>query len=104
MYKQAEVMQNGRLGYETVKQPLTAQQIKEHLSGKQTLATFIQRNNNTVKYMVFDIDITKKALAESNGNTALQAEYQQLALQKAVELQKICQKIRINYIYRIFRL
>lgn len=92
MYKQAEVMQNGRLGYETVKQPLTAQQIKEHLSGKQTLATFIQRNNNTVKYMVFDIDITKKALAESNGNTALQAEYQQLALQKAVELQKICQK------------
>lgn len=92
IYKQAEVLQNGKIIYELVKQPLMVKQLKEHLSGVHTLATFLQRNNNTVKYMVFDIDISKKVLMESSGDSALQDEYQHLALEKAVEIQKICRQ------------
>ncbi len=92
IYKQAEVLQNGKVVYEIVKQPLMAQQLKEHLSGEHTLATFLQRNNNTVKYMVFDIDISKNILMESNSDSTLMDEYRHLALEKAVEIQKICQQ------------
>lgn len=92
IYKQAELLQNGKVIYNIMKQPLMVQQLKEHLSGEHTFATFLQRSNNTVKYMVFDIDISKKILIESNADNILFNEYKHLALEKAVKIQKICQQ------------
>ncbi len=96
LYKRAEVRENGKINYITVMQPLTIQEIKKHLAGNQTLATILQRNNHTVKYMIFDIDISKKEMLTSSGNQEIRRELLQLALEKAKEFQKICHNLGLN--------
>ncbi len=93
MYKRAEVMESGKIHYLPVMQPLTARELKGHLAGEETLATILQRNNNTVKYLVFDVDISKRDLLSASGNQELREELLQLALKKAAEIQKICQNL-----------
>ncbi len=46
---------------EQVAEPLTEDVVKEHLLGKYTVSTYVQRSNQTVKYLVIDVDISKKA-------------------------------------------
>lgn len=43
-------------------EPLTDDVLKTHFSGKKTIATYIQRTNQTVKYMIIDVDISKRIL------------------------------------------
>lgn len=45
--------------------PLSEQQIMNHLKGDITIGTYIQRPNSTVKYMVIDVDISKKIMLQS---------------------------------------
>lgn len=96
LFKEAEVSESGKVQYNPVLQPLTLQKLKSHLSGEETLVTILQRNNNTVKYMVLDIDISKKEMLTSSGNTALRSELLKLALEKARELQKICRNLGLT--------
>ncbi len=96
MYKRVEVLESGKINYMPVMQPLTPKELKSHLSGEETLATILQRNNNTVKYMVFDIDISKKELLAASGNQELREELLQLALKKAAEIQKICRNLGLT--------
>lgn len=41
-------------------EPLTEEILEEHLSGRKTIGTYVQRPNGTVKYLIIDIDISKK--------------------------------------------
>lgn len=50
--------------------PLTENIIEQHLSGKYTIATYIQRSNSTVKFMVIDIDVSKKVLMKYGNDTS----------------------------------
>lgn len=43
-------------------EPLTDEVLKAHFSGKETIATYIQRTNQTVKYLIIDVDISKRIL------------------------------------------
>lgn len=47
---------------EEVLQPLFPEVIKNHLEGKQTISTYIQRSNGTAKYLVLDLDISQGVL------------------------------------------
>jgi len=96
LYKRAEVLENGKINYAPVMQPLVMQEIKKHLDGTQTLATILQRNNNTVKYMIFDIDISKRDMLTSSGNQGIRGELLQLALEKAKDFQRICHNLGLN--------
>src|SRR5699024_7424421 len=49
---------------EQVPEPLTEEMIRQHLSGDVILGTYVQRPNGTSKYVVFDIDISKKILLQ----------------------------------------
>ncbi len=51
-----------------IPEPLTKEVLSLHLKGRETIGTYIMRNNNTVKYLVFDIDISKKMLSTKNYN------------------------------------
>ena len=53
---------NSRRKFETVYEALTDNEVKQHLDGQLTVATYIQRSNSTVSYMVFDIDVSKKIM------------------------------------------
>ena len=62
LYAHEEVEVNGRRHIETIPDPLTEDVVKRHLSGKETIDTYVMRNNETVHYMVIDIDISKRIL------------------------------------------
>lgn len=49
---------------EQVSEPLTEDVIRKHLQGKITVSTFIQRSNATAKYLVIDVDISKRVLCQ----------------------------------------
>lgn len=76
--------------------PVTENKIYEHLVGKHTLGTYIQRQNATVKYLVFDIDISKKVLLEYDRKSQQFEQYLKLALNLAIQMQKILDSFGIK--------
>lgn len=46
--------------------PLTRDVIRKHLSGSETIGTYLVRNNDTVHYVVFDIDVSRKVLLKDD--------------------------------------
>ena len=59
---------------EEVLQPLLMDVVKRHLDQKETVSTYIQRNNGTVKYLVLDLDISKGVLLQCK-NESIREEY-----------------------------
>lgn len=52
-------------------QPLTEDVVRAHLRGDYTVSTYVQRSNGTVRFLVIDLDISKKFLLEEGAETAL---------------------------------
>ena len=72
--------------------PLTEQQMEEHLRGERTIGTYIQRPNSTVRYIVWDIDISKQfILSHGNSGTEFEAGLRK-AYRKALEIQKLLEE------------
>ena len=67
LYAHEEMEANGRRHIETIPDPFTEDIVKRHLSGEETVDTYVMRNNETVHYMVIDIDISKRILLELQG-------------------------------------
>lgn len=66
--------------------PLTSQKIYDHLCGKTTLGTYVQRPNGTVHYIVVDIDVSKKVLLQNERGSVEYKAYLEKALRKANEV------------------
>lgn len=74
---------------ELQERPLTEQQIEEHLRGEKTVGTYVQRPNATVRFIVWDIDISKQFILKyGNAGGEFDACLQN-AYHKALEIQKI---------------
>ena len=96
IFAQASVRENGKRYFETVSKPLLAQEIDRHLSGEKTIASYIRRSNNTVKYMVFDIDLSKKVLLKYERKTQEFEEYLIKAKKMAFMVMKKLKKTGIS--------
>jgi hypothetical protein len=59
---------SGEHGYTPVHQPFTFAVAKNHLLGNITVGTYPVRLDDTVTFMVFDIDINKRALSKARGS------------------------------------
>lgn len=86
-------MPDGRRTFENTLRPMTEKDITKHLKGDRTAATYIQRNNGTVKYIIFDVDISKKVLLKLGSNEPLFQEYMKKAGQVALQIQAIIRKM-----------
>lgn len=86
IYSSEEIGSGGKRQNEIQAYPLTAQKLYEHLCGKVTLGTYVQRSNGTVRYIVTDIDVSKKVLLQSERGSAEYRAYLEKALQKANEV------------------
>ncbi len=73
---------------EQIPEPLTEEVIREHLLGKYTVSTYIQRSNQTVKYLVLDVDISKKAFLNMDVEEVIRTK-----LPKAVATVQVIMKI-----------
>lgn len=69
--------------------PLTEQEIYRHLEGTVTVDTYIQRTNATVRYIVADIDVSKKILLSNDRGSDVYHSYLNKARKTAEELLKI---------------
>lgn len=69
--------------------PLSEQKIYEHLLGKTTIGTYIQRPNSTVKHIIIDIDISKKIVLQYEKDLDMYQAYLEKAWKKAIEILKI---------------
>lgn len=72
---------------EEVLQPLLMDVVKRHLEQKETVSTYIQRNNGTVKYLVLDLDISKGILLQCKSES-IREEYMSKCFQIAVGILK----------------
>jgi len=59
IYARELIDSKGKIFYLPVKEPLKEEQIKNHLKGEVTLAIYTTRIDNTVTFLVIDIDIKK---------------------------------------------
>ena len=86
-----DVDKHGRPGYIQVMEPLTEEVLQEHFCGRRTVGTYVQRSNGTAKFMVIDIDISKKILLETGNNDDMLQPYMQKA---ANQVQRLLEELR----------
>ena len=74
LYCKEVLGKNRHRSYEMQAVPLSKQILVDHLRGKETIGTYIQRPNATVHYMIVDIDISKKIMLQyERGDSEYQA-------------------------------
>lgn len=86
IYSSEKVGNGGKRQIEIQTFPLTSQKLYEHLCGKTTLGTYVQRPNGTVRYIVVDIDVSKKVLLQNERGSVEYKAYLEKALRKANEV------------------
>jgi RNA-directed DNA polymerase len=83
---------NGKTRFTPCAGPLTPELVHDHLSGRETLATYLIRQDGMVRHLVLDMD-----LAASPGRPAAQSQASASELEGVVrfaaELQRICREI-----------
>ena len=89
LYVQEILDYNRKRKTEDVMLPINESHIKEHLLGKSTYGTYIQRSNNTVHFLVFDVDVSKRVLLKTNRENETFGSYLQKALDTTVAIRKI---------------
>ncbi|MEE0348642.1 MAG: CRISPR-associated primase-polymerase type A1 [Lachnospiraceae bacterium] len=94
-YGVATVKLNGKYKYEQIKSPFTEEVLEKHLQGKQTVATYIQRNNDTVHTIVFDIDVSKKVLLQTGRNDKCMQQYMKNAKTVTRQIMTVLKKMGI---------
>lgn len=92
-----ESMKNGNHRYmQNTFEPITEEVVRQHLEGKITAASYIQRPNATVNYLVIDIDISKKILLQySRGSTEFD-QYLKRAAAVAENIKRIFSKLGLQ--------
>ena len=77
--------------------PLLEQVVRDHLAGRKNVATYVQRPNATVHFMVFDIDISKRVLIGGiDRKSDMFAAYMKKALDTAVQLLRELRSMGMN--------
>ena len=71
---------------------LNEQQVEEHLRGERTVGTYIQRPNSTVRYIVWDIDISKQFILKYGSSGVEFEACLKNAYRKALEIQKLLEE------------
>ena len=72
---------------ETDPRPLTEQILKDHLQGRLTADTYVQRPNGTIRFIVFDVDISNRILLRYGSDENAMRTYMQRALDHTVRIQ-----------------
>lgn len=73
--------------------PLTEEVLEEHLSGSRTIGTYVQRPNGTAKYLVLDMDISKKVLLKCDADSLEFDRHLQNCGETAARMVKILERL-----------
>jgi|GEM_PF-1017988 len=81
---------------EFVAEPLTPEVIRKHLLGAETIETYIVRSNETVHYVVFDFDVSKRQILLCKNDESKLTEYLQEAAEEAMRLVNCCKELGLK--------
>ena len=95
MYARESVTEEGKRHSECILEPLDGNVLRQHLSGEETIETYIARNNNTVHYLAVDVDVSRKVLLEERSRDGLE-EYLRSALKWAGKVQEILKQMGLE--------
>lgn len=76
--------------------PLTEKEITAHLQGEMTVGTYIQRPNGTVRFIVFDVDVSKHILLKYGQEPEVFRSYYEKARLKSVEICEVLKKLGLK--------
>jgi hypothetical protein len=91
-----ETQINGIRKFKPVLEPLTENVVREHLEGNLTVGSYVRRVNNSVKYLVIDIDILKKLILENEGNESAINNLIKNTHKIALEIKEEAKKLGFN--------
>lgn len=77
-------------------EPLTDEVLREHLSGRCTICTYVQRPNSTAKYLVFDLDVSKKILLKYPAGSKEIEQYKNKCFQVSCKAANIFEKLGLK--------
>lgn len=87
--------EKGRRGFYPEARSLTAEQIKSHLAGEQTLGLYLMTEEDKVHLSVIDIDIDQKALLEYARDEPRFAGLHRLTTEDAAKIASVCDDLEI---------
>ena len=96
MFAREELDGNGNRKTNLDMRPLTEQVIKDHLMGRITVDTYVQRPNSTVRYLVTDVDISKRVLLQYKRESEEYRTYLQRALDVSVKIQNLYRQMGLT--------
>lgn len=67
IYAVEKIQSDGQRSFCPTEGILSEELVEEHLKGSKTLGVYLQRINNTVKFLVIDIDVSKKEILQAKG-------------------------------------
>lgn len=94
-YGKEELNHSKKRCVEQVAEPLTEDVIKAHLEGQITVHTYVQRNNQTVKYLVIDVDIAKSVFLKETPEDVLR-KYLPQAAEETKKVMHILEKMGLT--------
>ncbi len=77
-------------------EPLTEEIVREHLSGSRTVDTYVQRPNSTAKYLVIDVDISKKIFLKYSMGSPEFEQFMKQCAQAALEIMKALDRLGLK--------
>jgi group II intron reverse transcriptase/maturase len=83
----------GRTGYFPIKGEITVELVKEHLQGHTTLGVYVSRTDNSVNFLVFDIDLKKGSVSKQDNLTN---SAQNETLEVANKIKEYCNSLGIS--------
>lgn len=83
LYATEDFDEAGQRKFIPVHQPFTPNVVKKHLSGETTVGQYMVRSNQTVRYMVIDVDISKRVILAIGDNANEFVKYLDAAQQDA---------------------
>ena len=77
-------------------EPLTEEIVREHLAGSRTIGTYVQRPNSTARYLVIDIDVSKKIVLKYSIESPEFSQYMKQCFQVMAETLKILERMGLK--------
>lgn len=96
LYAEEALQADGKCMFTPIMEPLTEKVIRNHLKGVTTICTYVQRANNTAKYLILDIDISKSILLQMEEGTKEFELYLEQAGEYALAIQQEVKRLGLT--------
>lgn len=96
MYAREILTEEGQRRSEFVSEPLDGNVLRKHLSGTETIQTYVVRNNNTVHYLAVDVDVSRRVLLEVGHAEKDLEPYLKLAVKWAGQVQTVFRQLGLE--------